>query len=79
MKIEGTSGDYLRAGGEVEGEGEGEVRRQEYSSTQIRMAPITEEEMTVMEAKLDTALEVNNIDEDTLKIYFKLSTRGKEV
>ncbi len=82
MKIEGTSGDNLRAEGAVGGEVGEEVRRQEQSSTQTnsnrRMAPITEEEMGVMESKLDTALEVHNITEDTLKIYFKLSTRGKE-
>ncbi len=78
MKIEATSGDYLRTGGEVE-EGEEEVRRQEYSATEIRMAPITAEEKAGMEAKLDAALEIKTIDTETLKLYFKLSTKGKEV
>ena len=43
------------------------------------MAPISEAEKAVMEQKLDDALEVNTIDTETLKLYFKLSTKGKEV
>ena len=43
------------------------------------MAPTPAEEKAAMEAKLDAALEINNIDTETLTLYFKLSTRGKEV
>ncbi len=43
------------------------------------MAPISEEERAAMEQNLDEALEVNTIDTETLKLYFKLSTKGKEV
>jgi len=43
------------------------------------MAPISEEERAAIEQNLDEALEVNTIDAKTLKLYFKLSTKGKEV
>ena len=43
------------------------------------MAPISEEERAAIEQNIDDALEVNTIDAETLKLYFKLSTKGKEV
>ena len=43
------------------------------------MAPISEEERAAIEQDIDDALEVNTIDADTVKLYFKLSTKGKEV
>ena len=43
------------------------------------MAPITEEEQNAILQEVEDSLERTNIDKDNVKIYFKISTKGKDV
>ncbi len=43
------------------------------------MAPITEEERAAIQQEVEDALERITIDKDNLKVYMKVSTKGKDV
>ena len=45
----------------------------------IEMAPISEEERNAINQEVEEALERTTIDKDNLKVYMKISTKGKEV
>ncbi len=45
----------------------------------IEMAPVSEEERNAILQEVEEALERTTIDMDNLKVYMKISTKGKEV
>ena len=45
----------------------------------VKMAPVSEEERNAILQEVDDSLERTTIDMDTLKVYFKISTKGKDV
>jgi len=56
-----------------------DIRASKPVSPTIEMAPISEEERNAILQEVEEALERTTIDTDTLKVYFKISTKGKDV